>query len=94
MGCLRRSDQIRVLCPIITDYKAIRLIICLKKEKTSYIRRSWLAMQEFDFSIEHHAGQRRQHVDALSRSAIKVNAITTTDWVQAVQSQNEDIQLI
>lgn len=39
-----------------------------KIELVPRIARWWLRIQDFDVQIQHRAGQRMQHVDALSRA--------------------------
>lgn len=53
-----------------------------------------MAMQEYDFDIEHRSGARKQHVDAPSRNTVKITAITSSVRVYSVQNHNYEIQLI
>ncbi|GFT98943.1 transposon Ty3-I Gag-Pol polyprotein [Trichonephila clavipes] len=41
--------------------------LCKKKELITRIARWVLQLEEFDYEIEHRAGSRMKHVDALSR---------------------------
>lgn len=78
---------------IKTDCNAMRLTWS-KKEMSPRVGRWWLAMQDYDFTVEHCPGTQMKHADALSRNAIKINTIQVNDWVVAVQTQDEDLQLI
>lgn len=52
---------------IITDCNSLKLTLD-KKEINPRIARWALEMQEYDYTMEHRAGTRMQHVDALSRA--------------------------
>lgn len=78
---------------IITDCSAIRLTWS-KKDMSPRVGRWWLALQEYDFTIEHRPGTKMLHVDALSRNPIHINVMNTKDWIYAVQVNDEDTQLI
>lgn len=54
---------------LVTDCSAIRCTMT-KKDLVPRVARWWIAMQEYDFTIEYRAGAKMAHVDALSRNPI------------------------
>ncbi|GFV24275.1 retrovirus-related Pol polyprotein from transposon 17.6 [Trichonephila clavipes] len=55
-------------CPILHIYKRL----CKKKDLITRIARWALQLEEFDYEIEHRAGSRMKHVDALSRYPVMI----------------------
>ncbi|KAH0811943.1 hypothetical protein GEV33_010848 [Tenebrio molitor] len=78
---------------IVTDCNAMRLT-WQKRDLTPRVGRWWLAMQDFDFEVEHRPGCQMVHVDSLSRNPVPVGSVNTNDWVCGVQYHDEDLQLI
>lgn len=77
---------------IITDCSAVRLTFS-KRDLVPRVARWWLAIQDFDFEIEHRPGSRMAHVDALSRNIGESNIlkINIDDWICIVQSQDDEL---
>ncbi|XP_011861043.1 PREDICTED: uncharacterized protein K02A2.6-like [Vollenhovia emeryi] len=84
---------------VVTDCNALRTTFA-KRDLLPRIGRWWLEVQEYTFEIEHRAGTRMAHVDALSRNPIQVSLevlqvdITEGDWVLAAQLQDDQISRI
>lgn len=80
---------------IITDCNALRLT-WTKRDLSPRIGRWWLALQEYDFDVIYRPGTQMKHVDALSRQPLPlpVNMIRHADWVECVQSQDDECILI
>ncbi|XP_066258249.1 uncharacterized protein [Euwallacea similis] len=78
---------------IVTDCSAVRSTF-VKKELVARIARWWLAIQEYDFEIEHRPGYKMSHVDALSRNTENVFMLEIDDWAITVQMQDEQIRII
>ena len=58
----------------MTDHSALKWLFTTKHIRSKYAR--WIIMiQEFDFTIEHRAGDKHQNADALSRRPIAGNDI-------------------
>ncbi|GBM90467.1 hypothetical protein AVEN_75845-1 [Araneus ventricosus] len=79
---------------IVTDCSAFQNTMH-KKDLITRIARSVLQLEEFDYEIEHRAGNRLQHVDALSRHPVM---ITSNDTLTAkstkAQDENKNIQTL
>lgn len=78
---------------IVTDCNAVRLTWS-KRDVTPRVGRWWMALQEYDFTIEHRPGNKMIHVDALSRNPVEINSVKYSDWVCGLQALDEDTQLI
>lgn len=88
---------------IVTDCSAIKTA-AEKKDLIPRIARWWLQLQEYDFSVEHRAGVKMSHVDALSRNATTTEEadmvdnfifrIETEDWLLAGQLTDEKLKVI
>lgn len=76
-----------------------------KKDLVPRIARWWLKVQHYDFDMEHRAGSRMAHVDALSRVATTVGpeslevghemfvvTLSQTDWVLSLQRQDVELK--
>lgn len=66
-----RTYLLGIKFKIITDCQALSLTLN-KKETNPRIARWVLEMQNFDYTLEHRAGSRMSHVDALSRQILVV----------------------
>lgn len=73
----------------------------LSKRKIPRIARWWIELQEYSFIIQYRAQAKMNHVDCLSRDPApdiafvnNIVNITESEWVQAVQSTDDDIQFI
>ncbi|GFU63285.1 transposon Ty3-I Gag-Pol polyprotein [Trichonephila clavipes] len=61
----------------------------------SHIARWALQLEEFDYEIEHRAGSRMKHVDALSRYPVMmVCNETLTSKLKKAQEENDNIQTL
>ncbi|GFW89461.1 retrovirus-related Pol polyprotein from transposon 17.6 [Trichonephila clavipes] len=66
-----------------------------KKELMTRIARWALQLEEFDYEIEHRAGSRMKHVDALSRySVMMVCNDTLTSKLKNAQEEDDNIQTL
>ncbi|GFX25935.1 transposon Tf2-6 polyprotein [Trichonephila clavipes] len=67
--------------------------LCKKKELITRIARWALQLEEFDYEIEHRAGSRMKHVDALSRYPVMmVCNDTLTSKLKKAQEEDDNIQ--
>lgn len=78
---------------IVTDCNALRLT-WTKRDLSPRIGRWWLELQEYDFEVIYRAGSQMKHVDALSRHVEEVNSIRESDWLNCVQSQDDECRRI
>lgn len=88
---------------VFTDCNSLRATF-LKRDLIPRVARWWIAMQEYNFTIEYKPGKAMAHVDALSRNpppstsaaAIGSNdtimSITENDWLSTVQTADTEIQ--
>ncbi|GFW83403.1 uncharacterized protein TNCV_2545011 [Trichonephila clavipes] len=60
--------------------------LCKKKELITRIARWVLQLEEFDYEIEHRAGSRMKHVDALSRYPVMMKRCKKN--IETLQSEN------
>ncbi|GFU21813.1 retrovirus-related Pol polyprotein from transposon 17.6 [Trichonephila clavipes] len=69
--------------------------LCKKKELITRIARWALQLEEFDYEIEHRAGSRMKHVDALSRYPVMmVCNDTLTSKLKKAQEEDDNIQTL
>lgn len=79
---------------IITDCAAFKGTM-ERKELTSRIAGWAMQLQEYDYVLEHRAGSKMRHVDALSREpVVMVVENTVLNRVKAAQKDDDDLQLI
>ncbi|GFX79019.1 transposon Tf2-8 polyprotein [Trichonephila clavipes] len=79
---------------IVTDCSAFPKTM-QKKEVITRIARWALQLGEFDFEVEHRAGSRMKHVDALSRYPVMmVCNDTLTSKLKNVQEEDDNIQTL
>ncbi|GFS97062.1 transposon Tf2-6 polyprotein [Trichonephila clavipes] len=79
---------------IVTDCSAFQKTM-QKKELITRIARWALQLEEFDYEIEHRAGSRMKHVDALSRYPVMmVCNDTLTSKLKNAQEENDNIQTL
>lgn len=83
---------------IFTDCSAIRAC-STKRDIIPRIARWWLELQEYTFEVNYRPGHQMKHVDCLSRDIgeenFDVNCVinlTESEWVTAVQSQDDEIK--
>ncbi|GFY35441.1 hypothetical protein TNCV_195341 [Trichonephila clavipes] len=77
----------------LTGYFRKRL--CKKKELITRIARWAIQLEEFDYEIEHRAGSRMKHVDALSRYPVMmVCNDTLTSKLKKAQEEDDNIQTL
>ncbi|GFX69658.1 transposon Tf2-9 polyprotein [Trichonephila clavipes] len=66
-----------------------------KKDLITRIARSELQLEEFDYEIEHRAGSRMKHVDALSRYPVMMECNDTlTSKLKKAQEEDDNIQTL
>ncbi|GFU46149.1 uncharacterized protein TNCV_2154981 [Trichonephila clavipes] len=64
-----------------------------KKDLTTRIARWALQLEEFDYEIEHRAGSRMKHVDALSRHPVLIVCNDTlTSKLKKAEEEDDSIQ--
>ncbi|GFX79412.1 hypothetical protein TNCV_1715621 [Trichonephila clavipes] len=69
--------------------------LCKKKDLITRIARWALQLEEFDYEIEHRAGKRMKHVDALSRYPVMmVCNDTLTSKLKKAQEEDDNIQTL
>ncbi|GFX37704.1 hypothetical protein TNCV_1261411 [Trichonephila clavipes] len=69
--------------------------LCKKKELITRIARWALQLEEFDYEIEHRAGSRMKHVDALSLYPVMmVCNDTLTSKLKKAQEEDDNIQTL
>ncbi|GFW23010.1 transposon Tf2-6 polyprotein [Trichonephila clavipes] len=79
---------------IVTDCSAFQKTM-QKKELITRIARWALQLEEFDYEIEHRAGSRMKHVDALSRYPVMmVCNDTLTSKLKNAQEEDDNIQTL
>ncbi|GFV14339.1 transposon Tf2-6 polyprotein [Trichonephila clavipes] len=79
---------------IVTDCSAFQKTM-QKKELFTRIARWALQLEEFDYEIEHRAGSRMKHVDALSRYPVMmVCNDTLTSKLKKAQEEDDNIQTL
>ncbi|GFX90430.1 uncharacterized protein TNCV_2073081 [Trichonephila clavipes] len=79
---------------IVTDCSAFQKTM-QKKELITRIARWALQLEEFDYEIEHRAGSRMKHVDALSRYPVMmVCNDTLTSNLKKSQEEDDNIQTL
>ncbi|GFT47137.1 hypothetical protein TNCV_3747831 [Trichonephila clavipes] len=82
---------------IVTDCSAFQKTM-QKKELITRIARWALQLEEFDYEIEHRAGSRMKHVDALSRYPVMMESIPLStyhvDFIGPLPSTNKSYQHI
>ncbi|GFX68870.1 retrovirus-related Pol polyprotein from transposon 297 [Trichonephila clavipes] len=79
---------------IVTDCSAFQKTM-QKKELITRIARWVLQLEEFDYEIEHRAGSRMKHVDALSRYPVMmVCNDTLTSKLKNAQEEDDNIQTL
>ncbi|GFW49640.1 hypothetical protein TNCV_2844212 [Trichonephila clavipes] len=67
----------------------------VKKDLITRIARWALQLEEFDYEIEHRAGSRMKHVDALSRYAVMIVCNDTlTSKLKKAQEEDDNIQTL
>ncbi|GFT25069.1 retrovirus-related Pol polyprotein from transposon 17.6 [Trichonephila clavipes] len=79
---------------IVTDCSAFQKTM-QKKELITRIARWALQLEEFDYEIEHRAGSRMKHVDALSRYPVMmVCNDTLTSKLKKAQEEDDNIETL
>ncbi|GFV98154.1 retrovirus-related Pol polyprotein from transposon 17.6 [Trichonephila clavipes] len=79
---------------IVTDCSAFQKTM-QKKDRITRIARWALQLEEFHYEIEHRAGSRMKHVDALSRySVMIVRNDTLTSKLKKAQEEDDNIQTL
>ncbi|GFW11131.1 transposon Tf2-9 polyprotein [Trichonephila clavipes] len=79
---------------IVTDCSAFQKTM-QKKELITRIARWALQLEEFDYEIEHRAGSRMKHVDALSRYPVMMVCNNTlTSKLKKAQEEDDNIQTL
>ncbi|GFY37792.1 enzymatic polyprotein [Trichonephila inaurata madagascariensis] len=78
---------------IVTDCSAFQKTMH-KKDLISRITRWALQLEEFDYEIEHRAGSRMKHVDALSRYPVMIICNDTFSKLKKAQEEDDNIQTL
>ncbi|GFX01169.1 retrovirus-related Pol polyprotein from transposon 17.6 [Trichonephila clavipes] len=79
---------------IVTDCSAFQKTM-QKKDLITRIARWALQLEEFDYEIEHRAGSRMKHVDALSRYPVMIVCNDTlTSKLKKAQEEDDSIQTL
>ncbi|GFU76719.1 retrovirus-related Pol polyprotein from transposon 17.6 [Trichonephila clavipes] len=79
---------------IVTDCSAFQKAM-QKKDLITRIARWALQLEEFDYEIEHRAGSRMKHVDALSRYPVMIVCNDTiTSKLKKAQEEDDNIQTL
>lgn len=91
---------------IVTDCNALRTT-WIKRDLVPRIGRWWLAVQEFDFTVEYRPGHQMVHADALSRNALSSTddkdaeentvfhvGVNEDDWILAAQMKDDTCKQI
>ncbi|GFY46053.1 uncharacterized protein TNIN_18032 [Trichonephila inaurata madagascariensis] len=79
---------------IVTDCSAFQKTMH-KKDLITRIARWALQLEEFDYEIEHRAGSRMKHVDALSRYPVMIICNDTlTSKLKKAQEEDDSIQTL
>nr|XP_049693297.1 uncharacterized protein LOC126053899 [Helicoverpa armigera]XP_049695188.1 uncharacterized protein LOC126054290 [Helicoverpa armigera]XP_049704767.1 uncharacterized protein LOC126056282 [Helicoverpa armigera] len=78
---------------IVTDCKAFELTL-KKKDLSAKVARWVLMLSEYDFEVEHRAGSRMQHADALSRIPTVAVVTTLQESLRQAQDQDDGIKAI
>jgi len=93
---------------VITDCAAVRWTFC-KKNIVPRIGRWWLQIMDYDFEVEHRAGDKMDHVDALSRNPnaeeksileeteifhVLLNTMDNDDWLTLAQRHDNKLNEI
>jgi len=93
---------------VITDCAAVRWTFC-KKNIVPRIGRWWLQIMDYDFEVEHRAGDKMDHVDALSRNPnakeesileeteifhVLLNTTDSDDWLTLAQRHDNKLNEI
>ncbi|GFU46543.1 transposon Tf2-8 polyprotein [Trichonephila clavipes] len=94
---LQEAEDGKSLPPVYYMLKktntAVEKRLCKKKELITRIARWALQLEEFDYEIEHRAGSRTKHVDALSRYPVMmVCNDTLTSKLKNAQEEDDNIQ--
>ncbi|GFX44876.1 transposon Tf2-9 polyprotein [Trichonephila clavipes] len=80
---------------IVTDCSAFQKTMQKKEDLITRIARWALQLEEFDYEIEHRAGSRMKHVDALSRYPVMVVCNDTlTSKLKKAQEEDDNIQTL
>lgn len=79
---------------IVTDCKAFEMTL-RKKDLTTRVARWVLLLEDYDFIVEHCAGDKMKHTDALSRIPyVALNEINLHDCIKKSQEQDDGINAI
>lgn len=78
---------------LVTDCKAFQQTL-MKKDLTAKVARWVLMLNEFDFEIEHRAGEKMPHADALSRNPYVATVLSLRDRIKLMQDQDDGIKAI
>lgn len=77
---------------IVTDCSAFEMTM-KKKDLATRVARWALLLQEFDYIVEHRAGVRMRHVDALSRAPIMLIESSIVSKLRVAQTADSNIQM-
>lgn len=78
---------------IVTDCQAFELTL-RKKDLTPKVARWVLLLDEYDYEVEHRAGARMQHTDALSRMPYVAAVVSLHEEMRLAQERDEELNAI
>lgn len=78
---------------LVTDCEAFKKTLN-KQDITAKIAKWALLLEEFDYEVEHRAGQRLKHVDALGRYPVMIVNDKVSQMIQQRQDEEERLRVI
>ncbi|KAG6465495.1 hypothetical protein O3G_MSEX015186 [Manduca sexta] len=78
---------------IVTDCKAFEQTL-KKKDLTPKVARWVFLLDEYDYVIEHRAGHKMQHVDALSRNPFVATIVSLQEEIRKGQEADDELKAI
>lgn len=79
---------------LVTDCSAFEKTLKTTKELPAKVARWVMFLEEFDYTVEHRAGDKLKHVDALSRHPIMVIEDNLTALIKENQKKDERLNVI
>lgn len=78
---------------IVTDCQAFQQTL-MKKDLTAKVARWVIDLNQYTYTVEHRAGAKMQHVDALSRNPYVSTVTSLRDQVKLAQDQDDGVRAI
>ena len=88
-----RVNLLGVKFKLVTDCQAFQKTL-KKKDLSPKVARWALSLVEFDFEIEHRAGEKLKHADALSRFPVMCIEDTLLQNIRKKQGEEERLRVI